>query len=297
MSYENNGEKWEKVCERGKTPENHYKPKPTFEKSLENDRNHNPTNPHNDRTEQSHQKITNQKKTLTLIHDSICSHISMDKFTENSEFIGVKTWAPTIPEAEDAIDTLNYSDVTIIHVGVNDLKTKNVEDCFKSYERLISATEKKSERVIISLVLPCAHQPLNSKILGFNNLITSTFKPTEKLNINYNGNFSSHGEIISKFFKSDLLHLNQTEGTKLLAGNLKRAVYRSSPKKSYKPDQQEPPRPSSNKHPNWNSQTHFREYGNKYQSNQQGSRRNQISTSEELASNLASAIFSILKQN
>jgi hypothetical protein len=99
-----------------------------------------------------------------------------------------------------------------------------VSDTFDQYVKVVNKSLEKSDHVTISLLTPCKEQPLNSNIAGFNNMVTSHFPISEKLNICYNDNFSARGVLNDKLFQSDMLHLSSSDGTKVLAANLKAAL-------------------------------------------------------------------------
>ena len=168
---------------------------------------------------------SNEKNDLVLIHDSICRNIDIDRLVDRSGLNGVKRFAGTLRDAEDLLDESDYLKVIILHAGINDLKSKSIEDTFSAYNRCVSKCRRITDRVILSLLTPSKDQTLGGKIVGLNNSILSSFQSSDKLTIYYNDNFNVRGKIIDKVFTQDGIHLSVGQGVRVLASNLRNCIF------------------------------------------------------------------------
>ena len=78
---------------------------------------------------------------MILIHDSICKNIDLKRLSDRTDFNGLNIPASDLRQAENVIDEMENVKVIILHVGVNNLRSKSVEE--------------KADRVILSLIIPC----------------------------------------------------------------------------------------------------------------------------------------------
>ena len=162
---------------------------------------------------------------LILLHDSVCKHINLNRFLAGSTSKGRSYTTYTISEAAEKLKQLPRVKTLVLHVAVNDLKSQDsAVHCFERYKSLIDEAQNKSDKLIWSLPLPSDEQPLQSNIVAFNSLVLSSFNNSTNIIINKNDNFAENNCVIKKFYV-DSIHVNATQGTKLLASNLKRAVF------------------------------------------------------------------------
>ena len=88
---------------------------------------------------------SNEKNDLVLIHDSICRNIDTDRLVDRSGLNGVKRFAVTLRDAEDLLDESDHLKVIILQVGINDLKSKSIEDIFFGIQQMCVEMSKKSQ--------------------------------------------------------------------------------------------------------------------------------------------------------
>lgn len=165
---------------------------------------------------------------IVLLHDSICKHVNMSQLTAGSDLKGSEIKCSTLEAVSETVRRINKSvPHVVIHVGVNDLRKphSSVDDVFSKYCQTVHDVSSKSDKITLSLLLPCDEQPLCSNIMALNNLIITKFLKTEKnskISVCMNDNFTSAGILNSKLFE-DSVHINR-EGTKVLCSNLKRSM-------------------------------------------------------------------------
>ena len=141
---------------------------------------------------------------VILLHDSICKHVNMSQLTAGSDLKGSEMKCSTLEAVSETVRRMNKSiPHVVIHVGVNDLRKprSSVEDVFSKYCQSVQDVSSKSDKVTLSLLLPCDEQPLCSNIVALNNLIITKFLKTDKnpkINVCMNDNFTSAGIINSK---------------------------------------------------------------------------------------------------
>lgn len=102
---------------------------------------------------------------MLLLHDSVCKNIDMKRLSDRTNFNGTNIPTSDLRQAENVLDDIQHAGVIILHVGVNDLKSKSVEDTFSLYNKCVIKCLEKADRVIISLLTPCRQQPLSSKVV------------------------------------------------------------------------------------------------------------------------------------
>ena len=170
---------------------------------------------------------------FVLLHDSVCKHINLNRFLSGTTCAskGKSYTTFTIAEATEKLQQLPHVKNLVLHVAVNDLKNQDsAVQCFERYKSLIGDAQNKTDKLLLSLPLPSDEQPLQSNIVAFNSLVQTSFSNTTNIIINKNDNFAEK-EGVNKKFYADSIHVNSSQGTKLLASNLKRAVF--GPKISY----------------------------------------------------------------
>ena len=167
------------------------------------------------------------KEDILLLHDSVCKHINMNRLTTGTTKKGVSLRSPTIMDANDTVGKMNNRcERIVMHVGINDLRNERatVPEIFSNFKILVENALKKADKVVISLPLPCEDQPLQSYIASFRSLVLSEYSQSQRVIICKNENFISNEMIIKKLYQ-DNIHLNSDQGTRVLAGNLKRALF------------------------------------------------------------------------
>ena len=148
----------------------------------------------------------------------------MGRLTARAGGKGARLYAPTIRDASVAVDNIGHSDVVILHTGVNDLKSKNVEQVALEYEYLIhKVIAKPVKKIITSLPTPSMTKPWNQKISNFNRVMFDKLRGLPKVTICTNSNFMSYGSPLERLFADDV-HLSPN-GTRLLSGNLIRTLF------------------------------------------------------------------------
>ena len=152
----------------------------------------------------------------------------MKRLSDRIDFNGLNIPASDLRQAENVIDDMENVKVIILHVGVNNHRSKSVEETFSLYNKCVIKCLERADRVIISLLIPCRQQPLSSKVVGLNYLILSNFQASDKLPLCFNDNFAVRGRLQHKLYMPDGLHLNATQGTRVLARNLKQAITMTS---------------------------------------------------------------------
>lgn len=112
---------------------------------------------------------------IILLHDSLCHEIDMRQFIGYSRRSGWKQVTYTTTAALKYVDKIHHANTTILHVGINDLKTFSVGATFARYRTLVDEVLKKSESVVLSLILPVGYVGLNKKIRELNDKIVSFY--------------------------------------------------------------------------------------------------------------------------
>ncbi|VDH94291.1 Hypothetical predicted protein [Mytilus galloprovincialis] len=235
---------------------------------------------------------------VIMIHDSICYDIDMRRLINGSNMTGKKITAYTIQKAEEVIKNINQTDILILHVGVNDLKTHNVEESFQQYVSLVNSALSVSNNLVLSLMTPSAADFLNDKISKMNNLIASEFENSAKIALCLNNNFCRQGKILQQLYWNDT-KLSRDQGVKILASNLRRTIFsrdesinlnKSQMPKRQNFDRQHQNRAYANK-PLYQRPSHNTHRGNGFQN----LRGDQFQSNNNLMnSSLASALLSVL---
>ena len=139
---------------------------------------------------------------------------------------GLEIRCSNIEACRDAVKKFSRSvPHIVVHVGINDLRTQDVEVVFTKYCQMVRDIADKSEKVTISLLLPCDEQPLSSRVVALNNRLTTEYVKSDadhKLNVCLNDNFTTNGRPNANLYE-DTVHIN-FEGTKILCSNLKKVM-------------------------------------------------------------------------
>ena len=68
-----------------------------------------------------------KNRNTILLHDSICKDINLQLLLKGNRENSEKTFTPTTKEVRNYLQKINQAETTIMHVGINDLKTKPVD--------------------------------------------------------------------------------------------------------------------------------------------------------------------------
>ena len=163
---------------------------------------------------------------IVLLHDSVCKHVNMSQLVAGTNMKGLEIRCSNIEACRDAVKKFSRSvPHIVVHVGINDLRTQDVEVVFTKYCQMVRDIADKSEKVTISLLLPCDEQPLSSRVVALNNRLTTEYVKSDadhKLNVCLNDNFTTNGRPNANLYE-DTVHIN-FEGTKILCSNLKKVM-------------------------------------------------------------------------
>ena len=223
---------------------------------------------------------------VLFLHDSICNEIEIGRLLAGSGCKGDKHRTYTIQDASEFLGTVHHARTTILHVGINDLKTNSAEDTFRFYNELVNKAISKSDKVVLSLLTPSLAKYLNNKVQEMNEMIVFKFNREDKISICHNNNFCINGVINENLFFNNT-RLSRDHGIKVLASNLRRTLFPNmQPKKTNLPYKQQ-------HSPRYRDPTHHNFHRNMY--NQHAVHNRHEGDSNKLASNLASAILAVLK--
>ena len=106
-----------------------------------------------------------------MLHDSICKDIDLKQLLKSSNENSEKTFTPTIKDAKKYLEEVNHAETIILHVGINDLKSKPVVVVCSDLEDLTKMCLGKARKVILSLPLVCKDQSLACKVAGLVNML------------------------------------------------------------------------------------------------------------------------------
>ena len=250
---------------------------------------------------------------VIVLHDSVCSKINPKRLSPHSTI--EKIFCPSIQRASNTLETINTTKTIIIHVGINDLKFKPVEEVAKEMIGLVEKACSKANEVLLSL--PIARKKGNyvmwQKVRYFSVMIRQRLNNRSKLILSFNMN------IDDSLFR-DYQHPN-FNGTIVLARNIIAGLHPSQQRveknmfdegaRSYihsvaqeKPDSYRHPsgitsnlnrRP--NTHLNFDRQTHYGQDRSQPVSQNGGVKSTAESNKSKLAADLAGAILNILQDH
>lgn len=149
--------------------------------------------------------------------------ISKDFFLGGSGKQGTKQTTYTIESAAKFLDEVDYSNIKILHVGINDLKSNPVDSVLPNYMELVNKAKLKADRLLISTMIPTRGTFLNNKLSEMNEKIHSKFSNEEGVLICYNDNLSHMGQAIDRFYYN-ATKLSD-EGIRILASNIRKALF------------------------------------------------------------------------
>jgi hypothetical protein len=89
---------------------------------------------------------------------------------------------------------------------------------------------KKSESVVLSLILPVGYEGLNKKVCELNDKIVSFYGNMDHAMISYNSNFADSSGRLNRALYRNEIRLSVEHGVKVLASHLKRCVFRRHPR-------------------------------------------------------------------
>jgi hypothetical protein len=201
---------------------------------------------------------------------------------------GWKQVTYTTTAALQYVDKIQHANTTILHVGLNDLKKFSVDATFARYRTLVDEVLKKSESVVLSLILPVGYVGLNKKVRELNDKIVSFYGNMDQVMISFNSNFADSSGRLNRTLYRDEIRLSVEHGVKVLASNLKRCVFRKHPRLLRSaPEHNRVPY----KHEHVNQSSSFTH--NSY-SQQDVSSCKMNSDSADLATNIAAAILNMV---
>jgi hypothetical protein len=124
----------------------------------------------------------------------------MRRLIAGSHRKGEKVTTYTIEDASFVVSEMNFAQIILLHVGINNLKSQPAEEVLSQFSNLVNLARTKSGNVVISLPTPSRTEYLNYRVQDFNTLIKSNFERLENLTLCLNSNFSVKGEIIDQLF-------------------------------------------------------------------------------------------------
>ena len=231
-----------------------------------------------------------------LLHDSVCKDIDLKRLINVDQNKSKKIFTATVTEAHSWVqENVSHSNTIMLHVGINDLKSKGVDEVSKDLENLTKLCVQKADKVILSLPLVCKEPVLASKVAGLVSLLFHKLDKMEKLIIIRNDNFSNQGRIKDSLFK-DNIHPN-FEGTKLLASNMRFALNMFQSSKNERSGGRQRPQRETQSHalpvPSRGYYQNSRSYGNFGRGPQQQNFWGQ----GRMVSDLASALLQVMNRN
>ena len=214
---------------------------------------------------------------ILFLHDSICNDIDMRRLIAGCKRNGEKQATYTIEETSSFISQISYVQSLILHIGINNLKSQPAEEVFTQFVDLVNQALEKCDKLVISLPTPARSRYLNSRVNSLNNLIKTKLERSERISFCFNSNFCLNGEAIDQLFYNNT-KLSREHGIKLLAGNLRRALFPEVRSRQYdnihkptsRPYHERPYSYSSNEQP----LRQERNYPNEYQRNTSYNRPN-----------------------
>ncbi|CAC5381665.1 unnamed protein product [Mytilus coruscus] len=168
-------------------------------------------------------------KRVIFHHSSIPKYIDVKRLTSYFQLEGLAKRTATLADLEEYIQ--QYEDLTdsivICHVGTNDLRQSPdvVYSAVDKYVEIIENIERLGARIIISSLLPCRTTRLARNICQFNETLYSKIRDNKNVTWCDNSNFfldSTSYNVKLNLYDKDGLHININEGTRVLAGNLKK---------------------------------------------------------------------------
>jgi hypothetical protein len=165
---------------------------------------------------------------VLLLHDSTLRGINPDRMGYSYDLRVVSQTVSTIDAIAEAaeqasIDLHPAPDSVVIHVGINDIKSKGSEsdECGRLFAQAVEDVSNifPHSKVVCSHSLPTKDEKLDAKRVLFNAHVYSEVSKTQMKNISY----ASHENLsLAKHFKDDI-HPN-AYGTAILARNLGRLI-------------------------------------------------------------------------
>ncbi len=164
---------------------------------------------------------------VLIMHDSTTAGIDLSRMLgEDAEVESVQ--CGTISGALTHIrnkDSLDY-DAFLTQIGINDLKTKSVNDAMSDMNDLVAEIKLRSTSPIaISQCLPVGknHGELDKRCARFHVRCENSFQSDGQVHLIDNEGFCPNGYLNTQLYKQDKLHPN-TNGSRKLAFNMKKQM-------------------------------------------------------------------------
>ncbi|XP_041461709.1 uncharacterized protein LOC121413012 [Lytechinus variegatus] len=184
----------------------------------------------NDKTEKKMRKVV-------IVGNSQISGIDPDKFSQNVKLHKVIKYTMDDVESwlksSEAKQTLSDAETVIIHELTNDVKRSSALDCACKMNNLIGLIKVsfKSIKIVISLGTPRDDNQLYQQRVDMaNSMLMADALYDRRVKTVHHRNLLYRGTINTNLYSDDRYHLSKN-GTRVLAGNLRWAIERSSSNK------------------------------------------------------------------
>ncbi|XP_063959197.1 golgin subfamily A member 6-like protein 25 [Lytechinus pictus] len=181
----------------------------------------------NDRNEKKMRKVV-------IVGNSQISGIDPDKFSQNVKLHKVIKYTMDDVESwlksSEAKQTLSDAETVIIHELTNDVKRSSALDCACKMNNLIGLIKVsfKSIKIVISLGTPRDDNQLYQQRVDMaNSMLMADALYDRRVKTVHHRNLLYRGTINTNLYSDDRYHLSKN-GTRVLAGNLRWAIERSS---------------------------------------------------------------------
>ena len=109
---------------------------------------------------------------VILLHDCVCKDIDIKRLMNQDNKQGKKIFTATVGEATTYLqENLSHAGIILLHVGINDFKTKSIDEVSKQLEDVTRLCLDKADKVILALPVLCKEQNLASKVTGLMNML------------------------------------------------------------------------------------------------------------------------------
>ncbi|XP_041452810.1 uncharacterized protein LOC121405885 [Lytechinus variegatus] len=181
----------------------------------------------NDKTEKKMRKVV-------IVGNSQISGIDPDKFSQNVKLHKVIKYTMDDVESwlksSEAKQTLSDAETVIIHELTNDVKRSSALDCACKMNNLIGLIKVsfKSIKIVISLGTPRDDNQLYQQRVDMaNSMLMADALYDRRVKTVHHRNLLYRGTINTNLYSDDRYHLSKN-GTRVIAGNLRWAIERSS---------------------------------------------------------------------
>jgi len=164
-----------------------------------------------------------------ILGDSNTQHLQPEKMTQRVTIRRHPCY--TMEEVSQAVVQGHTGDITILHAGTNDIKTKEAHEIVNNIAKTVSTLRSQKGKVVISSLLPREGLNLNKKIGDTNELLKTKFKGQDDIYITDTSDFYYYDrpnrELYRQQYQGDrrlpLLHLNR-QGLIMLSKELQRGI-------------------------------------------------------------------------